>query len=49
MARIFWVTCPDCRGRFSCHWEELHSKGIPLLCPYCNRTFLDSESPVIQE
>ena len=23
MARIFWVTCPQCRGRFYCHYTDL--------------------------
>jgi len=49
MVRIFWATCPDCKGRFQCHWEELRHKGIALLCPYCGKKFLDEESPSIEE
>lgn len=49
MARIFWVVCVRCRGRFYCHHEELRGKGIPLLCPFCGLRFLDSESPQIDE
>jgi predicted Zn finger-like uncharacterized protein len=47
--RIFWVTCPKCRDRFYCHWEELRGKGIRLLCPYCAHQFLDAESPRVEE
>jgi uncharacterized Zn-finger protein len=50
MARIFYVTCPACTGRFSCHFEELrHNKQFPLLCPYCGKRFLDEESPRVEE
>ncbi len=49
MARIFWVTCPDCKGRFYCHYEELRHKEIELLRPYCNRSFPQEESPLIEE
>jgi len=49
MARIFWVTCPQCRGEFFCHWEDLRGKKIALLCPYCEHRFLDEESPKIVE
>lgn len=49
MARIFWVTCPECQGRFYCHYEELRHKKILLACPYCSKRFLDEESPAIEE
>ncbi len=49
MARIFWVTCPACSGRFPCHYDELRRKQILLLCPYCQKRFLDEESPRIEE
>jgi len=49
MVRIFWATCPDCKGRFQCHYEELRHKKIQLLCPYCGNKFLDAESPRIEE
>jgi hypothetical protein len=50
MARIFWVTCPKCRGRFCCHYEELrHNKLFALLCPYCTHRFRDEESPQVEE
>jgi len=49
MARIFWVTCPHCQGRFYCHYEELRHKKVDLFCPYCNRTFQQEESPLIEE
>ena len=49
MAGIFWVTCPECRGEFYCHAQELRHKGIKLLCPYCRHQFLDEESPKIVE
>ena len=49
MVRIFWVTCPKCKGRFYCHYEELRHKKIPLACPYCENKFLDEESPLVEE
>jgi len=50
MARVFWVTCPDCKDQFEAHWDELrHNKTTPLLCPYCGKRFFDSESPKVQE
>ena len=45
MTKIFWVTCPQCKGEFYCHWQELRHKKIKLLCPYCSHQFLDEESP----
>jgi hypothetical protein len=49
MARIFWVQCPGCAGRFEAHYEELRHKKIQLLCPYCGKQFLDEESPRVEE
>jgi DNA-directed RNA polymerase subunit RPC12/RpoP len=49
MAKIFWVTCPQCQGEFYCHYQELRRKKIKLLCPYCSHQFLDEESPKIVE
>ncbi|HEY7321490.1 MAG TPA: hypothetical protein VIE89_28315 [Candidatus Binatia bacterium] len=49
MTKIFWVTCPKCKGDFYCHWQELRHKKIKILCPYCSHEFLDEESPKIVE
>jgi predicted Zn finger-like uncharacterized protein len=49
VARIFWVTCPKCRGRFYCHYDDFRGKDARLLCPYCGHRFLDSESPQLDE
>lgn len=49
MTRIFWVTCPQCRGRFYCHYEDLRHKQWKLRCPYCEREFAQEESLEIQE
>ena len=49
MTKIFWVTCPQCKGEFYCHWQELRHKKIKLLCPYCSHQFLDEESSKIVE
>jgi DNA-directed RNA polymerase subunit RPC12/RpoP len=49
MTKIFWVTCPQCKGEFYCHYQELRHKKIKLLCPYCSHQFLDEESPRIVE
>jgi len=47
VTKIYWATCPQCKGEFYCHWQELRHKKIKLLCPYCNQQFLDDESPKI--
>ena len=49
VTKIFWVTCPQCKGEFYCHWQELRHKKIKLLCPYCSHQFLDEESLKIVE
>ena len=50
MAKLFWVTCPACTGRFCAHSEELrHNKKFQLLCPYCGKRFFDEESPHIED
>jgi DNA-directed RNA polymerase subunit RPC12/RpoP len=49
VTKIFWVTCPQCKGEFYCHWQELRHKKIKLLCPYCSHQFLDEESSKIVE
>ena len=49
VTKIFWVTCPQCKGEFYCHWQELRHKNIKLLCPYCSHQFLDEESKKIVE
>lgn len=48
MERIFWVQCPKCRKKFYCDYELRHS-GYKLYCPFCHETFLDEESPWIDE
>ena len=50
MAKLFWVTCPACHGRFCAHSEELrHNKKFQLHCPYCGKRFFDEESPQIED
>jgi hypothetical protein len=49
VTKIFWVTCPQCKGEFYCHYQELRHKKIKLLCPFCSHQFLDEESPKIVE
>lgn len=46
MARIFYVHCPNCRGKFPCH-SELWDSGYDLLCPFCRTTFPQEASPLI--
>ena len=48
MERIFWVTCPNCQGRFYCDYE-LRFQEVKLICPYCGREFQVKESPQIDE
>jgi predicted Zn finger-like uncharacterized protein len=49
MPRLFVATCPRCRGRFPCHWEDLRHKAWKLLCPFCGHRFDQKESPEIIE
>ena len=46
MAQIFYVHCPACRGKFPCH-PELWDVAYDLLCPFCQHTFPQEESPLI--
>lgn len=46
MATIFYVHCPDCGGKFPCH-SELWQVDYALLCPFCQRSFHQEESPLI--
>jgi hypothetical protein len=46
LAQIFYVTCPNCRGRFPCH-PELWQVEYALLCPFCQTSFRQEESPLI--
>ncbi len=48
MGRIFWATCPACRGRFFCEWELRHA-GVQLACPFCRRRFLPDEAAALDE
>jgi len=48
MDKVFWVTCPNCAGRFFCDME-LRRSGHKLICPFCQNEFLDEESPEIEE
>jgi len=48
MDKVFWVTCPECSGRFFCDME-LRNSGYELICPFCQNEFLDEESPEIEE
>ncbi|MBI2979331.1 MAG: hypothetical protein HYY41_00625 [Chloroflexi bacterium] len=49
MARIFNVVCPHCGQMFQCHYGDLRHKKIKLLCPYCQATFDQEESPKIED
>ncbi len=49
MARIFWVTCPRCAGKFYCHYDDLRHTRWELLCPYCSHSFPQEDSPEIRE
>lgn len=47
MAKIFWVQCPECEGKFYCHTDDLWNTQWELLCPYCHNTFRQEESLMI--
>jgi len=46
MAQIFYVHCPRCDGKFPCH-PELWQVEYALLCPFCQLSFPQEESPMI--
>ena len=46
MAQIFNVTCPRCGDKFPCH-PELWQVEYKLLCPFCQLSFAQEESPLI--
>jgi hypothetical protein len=46
VAQIFYVTCPRCNGKFPCH-PELWQVEYALLCPFCQNSFPQEESPLI--
>lgn len=46
MAQIFRVQCPSCHESFPCH-TELWQAAYDLLCPFCQHTFPQEESPLI--
>jgi hypothetical protein len=49
VSRIFWVTCPRCKDRFYCHYEDMRHKPWKLRCPYCELEFDQDDSPKIDE
>lgn len=46
MAQIFYVHCPACGGKFPCH-PELWEVDYDLLCPFCQLSFPQAQSPLI--
>lgn len=46
MATIFYVHCPRCNGKFPCH-QELWQVEYALLCPFCQLSFHQEDSPMI--
>jgi hypothetical protein len=49
MARIYWLTCPRCAGRFYAEYADFRHKGHQLWCPYCACRFAEDESPAIDD
>ncbi len=49
MVKLFDVVCPECKGKFHCHWEDLRHKEHKLNCPFCGISFHQDESPRIIE
>jgi hypothetical protein len=46
VAQIFYVQCPACDREFPCH-SELWQAAYDLLCPFCQRSFRQEDSPRI--
>jgi hypothetical protein len=47
MPKVFWVRCPTCERDY---YVDTKLKGTerPLLCPFCKRSFTESESPQVR-
>jgi hypothetical protein len=46
VAQIFYVHCPSCGGKFPVH-SELWQVAYDLLCPFCQNSFSQEQSPLI--
>ncbi len=46
--RIFWVTCPQCAGKFYCDYS-LRYASVKLICPFCQNEFDVAASPKIDD
>ncbi len=44
MARIFWVSCPECKKKFYASNDDFRNQEHQLLCPFCGKRFLDHEA-----
>jgi len=49
MARIMWVDCPTCEGRFYVATDDFKGTNRPMLCPFCSCRFTESEAKDVVE
>lgn len=49
MERIFWVECPQCKGKFYCNHKEMRAAGVKCFCPFCQARFLPDEAASLDE
>ncbi|MCL5958236.1 MAG: zinc ribbon domain-containing protein [Chloroflexi bacterium] len=38
MAKVYWVTCPDCGRRYYVS-TSLQEQKVELMCPFCKKFF----------
>jgi predicted Zn finger-like uncharacterized protein len=46
MAKVFWVVCPKCSGRYYVNINLL-GKNMLLFCPFCKHFFKEKEAKEI--
>ena len=49
MEKIFWVQCPDCRGKFYCNHQDMRHTTIKLFCPFCRARFSPQDAAELDE
>ena len=49
MEKIFWVECPECRGKFYCNHQDMRRTSIKLFCPFCRARFSPQEASMLDE
>ncbi len=49
MARLFWIKCPNCGGKFYAQIVDFRGQERDLSCPFCSHRFKDHEARMTWE